>query len=105
MSTPLIAEKIYTALKNIAQGEKEILIKRGHAAAAVATNMPVPLVRQWLDQMATLGWIQMDGYTIWLSRDYGPRIRTVTREERAILEGQKIPKRKGKRTRKVRSRK
>jgi len=81
----LIADKIYAALKNEARGEKQISIKRGEAAASLATNMPVGIVRGWMHSMATLEWIQMDGKTIWLSKDYGKRVVTLSQEEQEIL--------------------
>ena len=97
----LIAEKIYTALKNEANGEKEITIRRGEAAASIATNMPVGMIRGWMHSMAVLNWIQMDGRTIWLTKDYGKKVQTLSDAEKDILTATYGP-RKGKKIIKAR---
>ena len=101
MTKELIAERIYSALKNVAGDQKEISIRKGFAAASVATNMPISLINSWLDSMEVLGWIHRDGVSIWLSRDYGPRVHELSPEEKAIIEGQKVPEKSLERAKKI----
>lgn len=91
MPKELLVDKIYDALKEAARGDKEVTINRGVAAASAVTNMSRGLTHHWLDTMHTLGMINMNGITIWLSKDYGPRVRSRSPEEKAIIEGQKVP--------------
>jgi hypothetical protein len=87
---PLV-DRIYEALLAAAHGERYVTIRIGVAAGSAVTNMPRGLVEHWLDTMATLGMIQMDGVSIWLTQNYGPRPVERSPEERAILDAQKVP--------------
>lgn len=66
-------EKIYDALREAALGKPCVVIERGIMFGAAATGMVPKLVRQYLNVLDKIDVIDMDGHTIWLTRDYGPR--------------------------------
>lgn len=86
-----LTDRIYAALKEEAKGERSVTMRKALAVAADATNMTKGLCNHWLDVMATLGMIQMNGISVWLTQDYGPRPVEISDEERAIINAQKVP--------------
>lgn len=77
-------ETIYDALRDAAPGKPCVAIERGVMFAAAATGMVPKLVRQYLNVLDKIDVIDMDGHTIWLTRDYGPRVLPRKRELKEI---------------------
>lgn len=73
MERQTVTERIYQAFKKAAGDHPMVAINRAIDYAAVAVGIMPGLVRRYLQPMVTVGWIDNDGYTLWLSRDYGER--------------------------------
>ena len=84
-------QKIYDALKRASYGQPQMPIAMGISAISCETAMPESLSQMWLKTLNKRGLISMDGLTIWLVKDFGPRQYVMSDEEKAILDAQKVP--------------
>ena len=73
MTKQRVVDKIYDAFKLAARGKPEVALQHAVNFAVAQTSMPDKLVRMYLPAMEATGMINVDGHTVWLVQDFGPR--------------------------------
>lgn len=70
-----ICDRIYEAFKFAAKGKPEVAIATAVYIAMAQLSVPDKYVRMYLPAMEAMGMIDSNGRTIWLKKDYGPRVQ------------------------------
>jgi hypothetical protein len=87
-------QRMYDALKRASYGQPQLPIKAGVAAISMECALNRALSQMWVQSMDDAGLINLDGKTIWLVKDYGPRPKSkdgLSDPEREIVAAHKIP--------------